>query len=296
MYQTGGIAALKAEVVAERNQESRRPFLLRVVATDNSTLFLYVPPQWRHFHFRDLESGGPGQAPGLPAPAPGRRQGRPGAGRPAPGRRQLAAGRLPQRRLAGAARALSPGLHPDRRAAAGLELPGRGPGLLARPAPRAAPEPGLPVHHPHGPAGRPGARTRRGRGAGRPGVAVQRHAGQDRDPGQRHARRPGQRGPRPAHAAGPPEGRSRDGAGRPAGGSAAGAGMLPGGDPDHPDHAQHPDGHLRGGDRGHAPGPDPRAPGRPDRRPEGAVRLRGRRAGHHPGEPACRRSWRWTPI
>ncbi len=57
MYQTGGIAALKAEIVAERNQESRRPFLLRVVAADNSTLFLYVPPQWRHFHFRDQEAG-----------------------------------------------------------------------------------------------------------------------------------------------------------------------------------------------------------------------------------------------
>ena len=59
MYQTGGIAALKAEVVAERNQESRRPFLLRVVAADNSTLFLYVPPQWRRFHFRLLEEGDP---------------------------------------------------------------------------------------------------------------------------------------------------------------------------------------------------------------------------------------------
>jgi signal transduction histidine kinase len=59
MYQTGGIAALKAEVVAEKNQESRRPFLLRVVGSDNATLFLYVPPPWRHFHFRRLEEGDP---------------------------------------------------------------------------------------------------------------------------------------------------------------------------------------------------------------------------------------------
>jgi signal transduction histidine kinase len=59
MYQTGGIAALKAEVVAEKNQEARRPFLLRVVGADNSTLFLYVPPPWRHFHFRDLERAEP---------------------------------------------------------------------------------------------------------------------------------------------------------------------------------------------------------------------------------------------
>jgi hypothetical protein len=70
MYQTGGIAALKAEVVAERNQESRRPFLLRVVATDNSTLFLYVPPQWRHFHFRDLETGGDPARPSCACPWP----------------------------------------------------------------------------------------------------------------------------------------------------------------------------------------------------------------------------------
>jgi signal transduction histidine kinase len=61
MYQTGGIAALKAEVVAEKNQESRRPFLLRVVGRDNATLFLYVPPQWRRFHFRDLEAGDPAE-------------------------------------------------------------------------------------------------------------------------------------------------------------------------------------------------------------------------------------------
>jgi signal transduction histidine kinase len=59
MYQTGGIAALKAEIVAEKNQEARRPFLLRVVGTDNSTLFLYVPPQWRRFHFRLPERGDP---------------------------------------------------------------------------------------------------------------------------------------------------------------------------------------------------------------------------------------------
>ena len=59
MYQTGGIAALKAEVIAEKNQESRRPFLLRVVGPDNATLFLYVPPPWRHFHFRDLEEADP---------------------------------------------------------------------------------------------------------------------------------------------------------------------------------------------------------------------------------------------
>ncbi len=59
MYQTGGIAALKAEVIAEKNQESRRPFLLRVVGSDNATLFLYVPPPWRHFHFRDLEEADP---------------------------------------------------------------------------------------------------------------------------------------------------------------------------------------------------------------------------------------------
>ncbi len=59
MYQTGGIAALKAEVVAEKNQESRRPFLLRVVGSDNVTLFLYVPPPWRHFHFQDLQEADP---------------------------------------------------------------------------------------------------------------------------------------------------------------------------------------------------------------------------------------------
>jgi len=59
MYQTGGIAALKAEAVAERNQESRRPFLLRVVGPSNATLFLYVPPQWRQLHFRDPQEADP---------------------------------------------------------------------------------------------------------------------------------------------------------------------------------------------------------------------------------------------
>jgi signal transduction histidine kinase len=59
MYQTGGIAALKAEIVAEKNQEARQPFLVRVVGPENSTLFLYVPPQWRRFHFRQQEDGDP---------------------------------------------------------------------------------------------------------------------------------------------------------------------------------------------------------------------------------------------
>jgi signal transduction histidine kinase len=61
MYQTGGIAALKAEVVAEKNQESRRPFLLRVADRDNTTLFLYIPAQWRSFRVRDPESGDPAE-------------------------------------------------------------------------------------------------------------------------------------------------------------------------------------------------------------------------------------------
>ncbi len=59
MYQTGGITALKAEVVAEINQESRRPFLVRVAGPDNATLFLYVPPPWRHFRFRDPQEASP---------------------------------------------------------------------------------------------------------------------------------------------------------------------------------------------------------------------------------------------
>jgi len=61
MYQTGGIEALKAEVVAEKNQESRRPFLLRVAGRVNTTLFLYIPAQWRSFRVRDPESGDPAE-------------------------------------------------------------------------------------------------------------------------------------------------------------------------------------------------------------------------------------------
>jgi len=56
MYQTGGIEALKAEIVAERNLEARRPFLVRVAGRSNDTLFLYIPSQWHGFRIHDLES------------------------------------------------------------------------------------------------------------------------------------------------------------------------------------------------------------------------------------------------
>jgi signal transduction histidine kinase len=59
MYQTGGIEALKTEIVAEKSLESNRPFLVRVAGADNTTRFLYVPPQWRQFRFRSLEGADP---------------------------------------------------------------------------------------------------------------------------------------------------------------------------------------------------------------------------------------------
>jgi signal transduction histidine kinase len=53
-YQTGGLEALRTEVLIEKSLEFHRPFLLRVGGPYNITLFLYQPAQWRGFRFRDL--------------------------------------------------------------------------------------------------------------------------------------------------------------------------------------------------------------------------------------------------
>jgi signal transduction histidine kinase len=53
-YQTGGLEALRTEILIEKSLEYHRPFMLRVAGPYNSTLFLYVPAQWRDFRIRDL--------------------------------------------------------------------------------------------------------------------------------------------------------------------------------------------------------------------------------------------------
>jgi signal transduction histidine kinase len=53
-YQTGGLEALRTEIMIEKSLEYHRPFLLRVAGPYNDTLFLYLPAQWRNFRFRDL--------------------------------------------------------------------------------------------------------------------------------------------------------------------------------------------------------------------------------------------------
>jgi signal transduction histidine kinase len=53
-YQTGGLEALRTEILIEKSLEYHRPFLLRVAGPFNITLFLYLPAQWRDFRFRDL--------------------------------------------------------------------------------------------------------------------------------------------------------------------------------------------------------------------------------------------------
>jgi signal transduction histidine kinase len=55
LYQSGGIDALKTEIIVEKSLEYRRPFLLRVANDANATLFLYLPSQWRNLRFRNLE-------------------------------------------------------------------------------------------------------------------------------------------------------------------------------------------------------------------------------------------------
>jgi signal transduction histidine kinase len=54
LYQTGGLEALRTEVLIEKSLEYHRPFLLRMAGPFDRTLFLYVPEQWRDFRFRDL--------------------------------------------------------------------------------------------------------------------------------------------------------------------------------------------------------------------------------------------------
>ena len=287
MYQTGGIAALKAEVVAEKNQESRRPFLLRVVGSDNATLFLYVPPPWRHFHFRDLEEADPARPQAflrLPL-ADGK------------GALELAGLRLDDGNW------LQVGFHSAdwqellvrfRQvfiliAAPLLVLSFLGGALASSRALR-------PVQHLTRAfqsiirTGRLDARVPERGGGGELDALVSLYNGmlakiETLVNGMRGAldnvahdlRTPLARLKAAAETAlaGPPSGQRR-----------ALESCLEE-TADHPDHAEHPDGHLRGGDRGHAPGPRARAPGRPDRGPAGAVRLRGRRAEHHPGRPGA---------